>query len=254
MKRGKTICNQLKAIRRSVAEANGIPLEIKECTHQGDCRGTCPRCEAEVRYIEHELLRRKSLGATAIVTGVAMTLSLSSCRSGETQDPVYSDDVLYEGEPIVHCDSNENTPPDSPAVRDEEPDDVIVTGWEGDFFDFEEYEKAQKLALSDTTHIFSHNEVDCAPQFPGGDEQYYAYIAQHLRYPEGTCATGNVYISCVVEPDGSISSATILRDIGGGCGQEAKRLIMNMPRFNPATKNGHHVRCEITLPVRFEIY
>ena len=51
MKRGKQICKQLKAVRQRIADENGIPLSVEECTHKGDCRGTCPRCEAEVRYL-----------------------------------------------------------------------------------------------------------------------------------------------------------------------------------------------------------
>ena len=62
MNRGKNICKVLKDVRRKVARENDIPLEIPECTFDGECRGTCPRCEAEVRYLEQELRKRKSLG------------------------------------------------------------------------------------------------------------------------------------------------------------------------------------------------
>ena len=55
MTRGKNICNQLKEVRKRIAEENDIPLEIKECSYKGECRGTCPRCEAEVRYLENAL-------------------------------------------------------------------------------------------------------------------------------------------------------------------------------------------------------
>ena len=59
-------------MRRKVADANGIPLEERECTHKGDCAGTCPYCEAEVRYLERELSKRKSLGKAVAVAGIAM--------------------------------------------------------------------------------------------------------------------------------------------------------------------------------------
>ncbi len=51
MKRGKRTCEILKDVRRKVAQENGIPLVERECTHEGDCRGTCPYCESEVRYL-----------------------------------------------------------------------------------------------------------------------------------------------------------------------------------------------------------
>ena len=59
---GKNICKQLKEVRKRIAEENEIPLEIEECTYKGECRGTCPRCEAEVRYLENALADRPILG------------------------------------------------------------------------------------------------------------------------------------------------------------------------------------------------
>lgn len=50
--KGKQICSYLKSVRREVAAANGIDLEIPDCTFEGECSGTCPRCEAEVRQLE----------------------------------------------------------------------------------------------------------------------------------------------------------------------------------------------------------
>ena len=58
MNKGKNICNELKAVRRRIADENGIPLDVKECTYHGPCAGTCPRCEAEVQYLESELEKR----------------------------------------------------------------------------------------------------------------------------------------------------------------------------------------------------
>ena len=66
MSRGKTTCKVLKEVRRKIADANGIPLQERECTHTGDCAGTCPYCESEVRYLERELSKRKSLGKALV--------------------------------------------------------------------------------------------------------------------------------------------------------------------------------------------
>ena len=82
MKHGKHICEQLKAIRLDIARANGIKYEPRECHHEGDCSGTCPACESEMRYLEREIARRRSLGKAALVAGVSlglMTLSVTSC-------------------------------------------------------------------------------------------------------------------------------------------------------------------------------
>ncbi len=75
MNHGKNICKQLKEVRKRIAEENDIPLEIEECTYKGECRGTCPRCEAEVRYLEKSLAERISLGKVATVAGLALGLA-----------------------------------------------------------------------------------------------------------------------------------------------------------------------------------
>ena len=72
MSRGKNTCKVLKEVRRKIADANGIPLQERECTHTGDCAGTCPYCESEVRYLERELSKRKSLGKAVAVAGIAV--------------------------------------------------------------------------------------------------------------------------------------------------------------------------------------
>ena len=74
MKQGKKICKTLKAIRQQIADANGISYAPTPCTHKGDCAGTCPACEAEVRYIEHELNARRLLGKAVVVAGLSMSL------------------------------------------------------------------------------------------------------------------------------------------------------------------------------------
>lgn len=90
-KDGKNICRQLKAIRRRVADENNIPLKQHDCTYEGDCNGTCPRCEAEMRYLEQELHRRMTLGKAAAVAGVAMTMALASCTEGKIEGDVEPD-------------------------------------------------------------------------------------------------------------------------------------------------------------------
>ena len=77
MKRGKKICQTLKEIRLQVARTNDIPYEPTECKHKGDCSGTCPKCEQEVRYIEQQLNKRRTLGKAVAVAGVAMGVSMA---------------------------------------------------------------------------------------------------------------------------------------------------------------------------------
>ena len=77
MKRGKKICQTLKEIRLQVARTNDIPYEPTECKHKGECLGTCPKCEQEVRYIEQQLNKRRTLGKAVAVAGVAIGVSMA---------------------------------------------------------------------------------------------------------------------------------------------------------------------------------
>ena len=83
---GRDICNELKKVRRKIADENNIPLEIPECTHRGPCAGTCPRCEAEMRYLENALAGRISMGKVATVAGLALALAAPAAM--QAQEPV----------------------------------------------------------------------------------------------------------------------------------------------------------------------
>ena len=71
MAKGKSTCKLLKDIRQQIADANGISYQPKECHHRGDCAGTCPACEEEIRYLERELRARKGNGFGMKVAGIA---------------------------------------------------------------------------------------------------------------------------------------------------------------------------------------
>ncbi|MBP5455472.1 MAG: hypothetical protein J6Y37_03145 [Paludibacteraceae bacterium] len=75
---GKKTCKILKDIRQRIAQENDIKLITEECRHKGDCQGTCPKCEAEVRFLESELNKRSQLGKAITLTGLAFTMS--SCN------------------------------------------------------------------------------------------------------------------------------------------------------------------------------
>ena len=74
---GKEKCRILKQIRAEIAKQNDIAWVVEECSHKGNCKGTCPKCEAEVRQLEKALERRAALGKTVAVAGIAAGLSLS---------------------------------------------------------------------------------------------------------------------------------------------------------------------------------
>ena len=86
MAKGKQTCKILKEIRKQIAAENDIKLVIEECTYQGDCLGTCPKCEAEVRYLERELEKRQRMGKAAVVAGLSVGL-LGASQVALAQEP-----------------------------------------------------------------------------------------------------------------------------------------------------------------------
>ena len=88
MARGKQTCKILKEIRRQIAEANGIEFATSECRYKGDCLGTCPKCEAEVRYLEQQLHARSLAGKAIALAGIsAASLAMLMPMTSEAQTP-----------------------------------------------------------------------------------------------------------------------------------------------------------------------
>ena len=83
---GKEKCRILKEIRAEIARHNEIEWVVSECKHQGDCKGTCPKCEQEVRRLEAALAKREALGKTVAVVGISASIALSvtGCVSNAT--------------------------------------------------------------------------------------------------------------------------------------------------------------------------
>ena len=96
MTKGRSTCKLLKSIRQQIADANGISYQPKECQHKGDCAGTCPACEEEIRYLERELKARKGNGFGMKVAGIAagicatvmpMTAAAQAVKPDSTANP-----------------------------------------------------------------------------------------------------------------------------------------------------------------------
>lgn len=173
--RGKNKCKILKEIRQKIADENDIPYVTQECSYQGECSGTCPRCEAELRYLEQQLEKRQRLGKTVTVAALSasLMLGLTACPnnvkegevplrtepfSQESSDPY---DTLVQGT-IATSETDPIVVGEVPNTTDEcvielegdvayvEPSNAedIVAGWPDDVIEFEgaptteEYETA----------------------------------------------------------------------------------------------------------------
>lgn len=98
--------------------------------------------------------------------------------------------------------------------------------------------------------------VEESPSFPGGDIARIKFLQQNIEYPtmaRESGIQGTVYVTFVVEPDGKVSNVQILRGIGGGCDEEAIRVIKAMPRWNAGKQRGKPVRVQFNMPIKFTL-
>jgi protein TonB len=98
--------------------------------------------------------------------------------------------------------------------------------------------------------------VEDPPSFPGGDEARIRFLSENIRYPQMARESGiqgTVFVTFVVERDGSVTDVRVLRGIGGGCDEEAIRVIRAMPRWNAGKQRGRPVRVQFNMPIRFTL-
>lgn len=96
--------------------------------------------------------------------------------------------------------------------------------------------------------------VEDQPSFPGGEEARLKFLRDNLRYPQMAREAGiqgTVFVTFVVERDGSVTDVRVLRGIGGGADEEAVRVVRNMPRWTPGRQRGQAVRVQFNMPIRF---
>ena len=112
---------------------------------------------------------------------------------------------------------------------------------------------------SDPKKVFTgkvYDLVDEMPSFSGGLEELYKWIGSNVQYPAiaiDICIQGTVIVAFIVEPDGSVSNAKLVRSVDPCIDQEALRLVGQMPKWNPGKRAGVQVRVRYYLPVKFKI-
>lgn len=279
MAKGKKTCRILKEIRRQIAEANDIEYVVEECQYKGDCLGTCPKCEAEVRYLERQLQQRQLLGKAVMLAGVSSSLlTLSSCKSdNRTQGEAPLEDTsisMMEKSPVMRpVFTGELEPYDgdttkivkkrvkftAPLIKEEEDkvlpkktrkhlvsetkdSDVIM----GDFSN----------VLSDNVHDENvvYDVVEEMPSFPGGTAAMMSFISKNLKAPEpdDSCYHTRTIANFIVNEDGSISDVKIVRSCCQKFGEALVNLILSMPKWNPGKHKGMAVKCKYTFPLAID--
>ena len=253
---GKSICKYLKSVRRAVAEANGIDLEIPECTFDGECSGTCPRCEAEVRMLEQALSARQRMAQKVAVLGVAAGLSLI-------------------GMPTASAQNITPAPPQASEIQEIDSIPEIIMGWTPPVFDatqakeeiihctpgcvrvtkaykFSEISTKNKaLLLKSTCDV---KDIIKEASFPGGQVLLDDYIGRNLHYPEAAAKkgiSGKVVVEFLVKANGQIANVKTVKSVHPLLDAEAERLVASMPPWNPTIVNGRKEAYYYEITIKF---
>ncbi|MCK5857405.1 MAG: energy transducer TonB [Bacteroidales bacterium] len=205
---------------------------------------------------------------TYILIGLVITLSLVwyafDHKTYDKEEIVIVQNAMLEDEEdlILQTQRNEPPPPPPPPQQttvieivedDVEVDDIEIDAETDDDEEIEEQVLEEEEAEDDKEdEIFVF--VEDQPGYPGGDKARIKYLQENIKFPVMAIESGiqgTVYVTFVVEKDGRITSVKVLRGIGGGCDEEAVRVIKRMPKWKPGKQRGRSVRVQFNMPVRF---
>ena len=174
------------------------------------------------------------------------------------------EDVELVQEEIIQTKQEVKPPPPPPPKQvtqieivedDVEIEDEIEIDVEADMeTEVEEYVPVFEEEEVEEAEIFT--VVESMPEFPGGQTSLFQYLQKNIEYPEiakESGIQGRVFVTFVVEEDGSVTDVRVLRGIGGGCDEEAVRVVKSMPKWNPGKQRGKPVRVQFNLPVKFTL-
>jgi len=117
-----------------------------------------------------------------------------------------------------------------------------------------DYEPIEEDDEEEEAQIFT--VVESMPGFPGGEAARIRYLNENIKYPQMARESGiqgRVFVTFVVEKNGEVTDVRVLRGIGGGCDEEAVRVIKNMPNWNAGKQRGKPVRVQFNMPILFKL-
>ena len=174
--------------------------------------------------------------------------------------------VTDEFEELLDIPITEQPPPPPPPIEQpviqEIPDEVEIEEKIEVNFDVDVQEETviKEVVIADAPVVEKADEifdvVENAPMFPGGMEAWNSYLSKNLKYPTQARRMGiegTVYVVFVVNTDGSVQDVELLRGIGGGCDEEALRVVKGAPKWSPGKQRGRPVRVRMRLPIKFKL-
>lgn len=261
MNHGKETCRILKELRHKIAEANDIVLETSECRFKGDCTGTCPRCESEVRYLERQLAARRRAGKAVRLAGLAAgAIIMSGCGNVSDSKPTETllgdvvDTIIAEEmcDTVVQTKENNVNNIENVSQRNASKDSVktdtsVADNNNPDFslinsIDFGEIEDG-------------HDPVYSPPTFPGGEIALERFINRHIIYPDilkDEAISGSVIVEVTIDVDGKVTEPVVISGLNPVLDRQALKIASLLPDFSPATLDHSRVKSIVKLAIDFK--
>jgi protein TonB len=226
--------------------------------------------EADVDYYRGPLTR---LGFIAVLVVLTIVFNYSySEKEDQTQFTTVHQDIIEQDVPVTQQVRPPEPPPPPPPPQIQIVSDERIIEEAPVFEELEvnldmeiDVQPVKVIEVVDVPDVAEEPEVaepeiftvvEQQPAYPGGEAELMAYFASSINYPavaQENGIQGTVVVRFVVDEKGGISDIQILRDIGGGCGAEAVRVVKAMPKWTPGRQRGKAVKVYFTLPVRFKL-
>ena len=195
-----------------------------------------------------------------MITALAIVWIALEWRSYDT-NAFNLGDLMMEDieEEIIPITEREIKPPPPPPP----PEELIIVEDEEELeeeLDVEDTDVDEETEIKDIVQVEEFDEqqiftiVEDMPSFPGGEGALFKYLQENIKYPpmaKESGISGTVHVTFVINQQGDIADAKVIRGIGGGCDQEALRVVQKMPKWSAGKQRGKPVRVQYNLPVRF---
>jgi periplasmic protein TonB len=164
--------------------------------------------------------------------------------------PPKQDQVKFVKPVVAKTDEIVEEPPKVEEIKDKKLGDETIKGDENAPLTVEPVGNGPSV-VEDDTQIYNSAGIEVKPDFPGGMDKFYRFVGKNYTAPED-CGSGKVFLTFVVEKDGSLTDIKVLREVCPGSGKEAIRVLKSCPKWNPGEQNGKKVRVLYSLPITIQ--
>ena len=166
--------------------------------------------------------------------------------------PPKVDQVKFVKPVVAKADEVTEEPPKITEIKDKKLGNETIKGDPDAELTVEPVGNGPAAVVDEDNTVYNTAGIEVKPDFPGGMEKFYKFVGNNYQTPEEDGLKGKVYVTFVVEKDGSLTDIKVLRDIGYGTGKEAIRVLNKCPRWTPGEQNGKKVRVLYSLPITIQ--